>query len=146
MPDDPETTKDLLRGTSDQLLLAANQLAERERVKRDVAPADARFLELATLVRVAAEDLLRLALEEERIARGIAEGRERTDLLEPIDDVAPPQALAAILAEWRSVEREMAETPPSSPAGGALMRRYEELRGRYAHALARIRAGTDKGS
>jgi hypothetical protein len=134
---DLETT---LRGVSDEFYLAVQALAQLERRKRAAVPASAEFLPLSREVRVAAEEVLRIATDQERLAEA---AHALQDGLGPIEEVRPAESLAAILADWRAVERELAAAPADSAEAAALTTRYAELRSRYAAALARVRSDAD---
>ncbi len=137
MTDDIDAARDGLRGASDGLLLAIEEVALRERKKRGVHPTDAGFVELARDVRIAAEAVLDLARDEEAEASDIA-GRGGPPL--PTIEATPgPENLASILAEWRAVERELAAVDATSSEAARLMERFELLRDRYAQALKTYR-------
>src|SRR3954451_10779850 len=97
MPED-SSSADTLRGASDGLLIAIREVDARERMKRGVRPADPSFAPLARDVRIAAEEVLRLAREEESRADGTS-GSEAAAGLATIDATAPHPDLAEILAE-----------------------------------------------
>lgn len=142
-PDADATTPDLeatLRGVSDQFFLAVEALAQLERRKRAAVPASDDFLPLGREVRVTAEEVLRIAADQERLAE---QAHALQDGLDAIDGIRPVETLAAILAEWRAVERQLAAAAADSPEAAALSARYAELRARYAEALARVRATGD---
>jgi hypothetical protein len=130
-----DATQDALRGASDGLLLAIQEVGARERLKRSVKPGDPGFAPLARQVRIAAEAVLLMAQQEEAKAvetsgTGAGEG------LPTIEASRPRSDLAAILAEWRAVERLLEEAEPASPDARSLMEQFETLRDRYARALA----------
>jgi hypothetical protein len=133
-------TQDALRGASDGLLIAIREVDARERMKRGVRPADPRFAPLARDVRIAAEEVLRLAREEESRADETS-GRASAADLQTIDATAPQPALADVLAQWRAVERRLEAADPASAEAQALMREFEVLRDRYAAALRSIGRG-----
>ena len=137
MNDDDDAARDGLRGASDGLLLAIEEVALRERKKRGVHPTDPGFVALARDVRIAAEAVLELARDEEAEASDIA-GRGGPTL--PTIEATPgPENLASILADWRAVERELAAVDATSSEAARLMERFEELRDRYARALKMYR-------
>ena len=135
----PETIEAGLRGASDGLLIAIKELGEHERLKRRVRPGDARFPGLARAVRTMAEDVLRLAEAEERFATEAAASPQAAEL-STIDATAAHGELAAILEQWRLIERELDTAAAGSPEAQQLLARFDELRDRYAVVLARIRA------
>jgi hypothetical protein len=129
---DEVDTQDALRGASDGLLIAIREVDARERMKRGVRPADPRFGPLARDVRVAAEEVLRLAREEEARADDTS-GTETATSLATIDATPPRPALGEVLAEWRAVERRLEAAGPEESEG--LMKEFEALRDRYAAVL-----------
>ena len=131
---DEDDTQDALRGASDGLLIAIREVDARERRKRGVLPADPDFAPLAREVRVAAEEVLRLAREEEARAEE-ASGSGTAGHLPTINDTPPRPALEQILAEWRAVERRLEAAEPASAEADDLMIEFEQLRDRYAAAL-----------
>ncbi len=137
MSDDTDAMRDGLRGASDGLLLAIQEVDLRERRKRGVVPTDPGFPALAQAVRIAAEAVLDLARAEESEADQIA-ARQATAM--PTIEASPaPNDLAAILAEWRAVERRLDAADPTSPEAARLMEEFESLRDRYAQALKAYR-------
>ena len=131
---DEEDRQDALRGASDGLLIAIREVDARERLKRGIRPADRDFAPLAREVRVAAEEVLRLARLEEARADETARSDDASNL--PTIDATPPRpALGEILAEWRVVERQLEAADPASTEADELMKKFEELRDRYAAAL-----------
>ncbi len=134
MSDDPAASSDILRGASDGLLMAIREVDARERIKRDVPPADPRFVPLARQVRIAAEAVLELARREETAAERTARSSEG-ESLPTINASASPPDLASILAEWRDVEHRLDAAVPGSPEAGVLMEQFEMLRARYSLAM-----------
>lgn len=135
MNEDSPAIRDALRGASDGLLIAIREIDARERIKRGVLPDDKSFASLAKDVRVAAETVLRLARVEEEHANAVVQ-EPGTSGLPTIESSPPPANLAAILAEWRAVERRLNEAEPSSAEAQGLMEQFESLRDRYAEAMA----------
>ena len=129
---------DALRGASDGLLMAIREVDARERLKRGVRPADPGFAPLAREVRLAAEELLRLAREEEARADE-ASGLDAAAAMPTINATIPKPALAEILAEWRAVERRLDAADPASAESEQLMAEFETLRDRYARAMRESR-------
>jgi hypothetical protein len=130
-------SSDALRGASDGLLIAIREVNARERLKRGVRPADPGFAPLARDVRIAAEEVLRLAREEESRADETSKS-EAAAGLPTIDATMPHPDLAGILAEWRTVERRLEAADPASAEAEGLMREFEALRDRYAAALVAL--------
>lgn len=135
MRDEPEEIRDALRGASDGLLIAIREVDARERTKRGVRPGHPDFVPLARAVRVAAEAVLMLARREEERANEAAQTPGGANL-PTINESTPAPDLAAILAEWRAVERELDAAEPASAEAGRLMERFEALRTQYSAALA----------
>ena len=126
--------QDVLRGASDGLLIAIREVDAKERRKRDVPPADPTFAPLAREVRIAAEEVLRLAREEEARAEETSASGSAGAL--PTINASPPRPdLGAILADWRVVERRLAAAEPASTEAKGLMEEFEALREKYALAL-----------
>jgi hypothetical protein len=132
--DDRTPEPEILRATSDQLVIAIEETAVLERRKRGMPPSDPGFSALALEVRRAAERVVRLARDEEVAAREISEQRGSTTL-PPIDRISPAKELAGILEEWRAVEHRLGEAAAGSAEATDLLRRFDELRERYARAL-----------
>jgi hypothetical protein len=135
LSEERDAIRDGLRGASDGLLLAIREVSARERLKRTVQPGDPGFLPLARQVRIAAETVLLMAQEEETKAEEWS-GTSAGAGLPTIEASAPRSDLAAILAEWRAVERLLEAADPASPDARLLMEQFETLRDRYAQALA----------
>ena len=127
---DPE----ILRATSDQLLIAIEETAVLESRKRGMPPSDPLFPELALEVRRAAERVLLLARQEELVARDTNERADATEL-PPIERMSPAKELAGILEQWRAVEHRLTETAPGTPEALELLRQFEELREHYGRVL-----------
>lgn len=134
MSDETDAIQHALRGASDGLLIAIREVDARERLKRGVLPGDPRFLALSHQVTVAAEAALILARREEERALETA-GNDPAGRFVAIEASEPRPDLAAILAEWRAVERRLDAADPASPDAAQLMQEFEHLRTRYAEAL-----------
>jgi hypothetical protein len=137
--DDAQDVEATLRGTSDEFYIALQNLGQLERRKRGTSPAADDFIELSRDVVVAAVEVLRIAEDQQRLAEAVGTSPVQ-DQLDPIEDVTPSRSLAAILDEWRAVERELSAVAPESPEAAALLERFSELRERYAAALAHVRS------
>ena len=134
MTDERRPEPEILRGTSDQLIIAIEETATLEARKREVKPSDAAFAALALEVRRAAEWVLLLARQEEVAARETT-AAPGAETLPPIARVSPAKEMAKILEQWRAVEHRLAEAAPGSAEANELIRQFDELRERYAHAL-----------
>jgi hypothetical protein len=143
--DDDQSRMETLRATSDQLIIAIAETDARERRKRGMAPSDPSFIELAQNVRTAAEVVLELARQEERVARSTSGAPDAVGL-RPIEQVSPAKELAGILEQWRAVEQRLLAASPGSPDAEALMLEFELLRGRYSEALKARQRGSSGGS
>ena len=142
MTDRLDDEAEILRATSDGLMLAIQEIAVRERQKRGARPADPSFPELARQVRIAAEVILELALREEETAVKTA-AEPAVDELPPIETVEPGTNLAAILEAWRSAEQRLAAAPPDSDESRELMLEFDRLRQQYADAVEAKRRAFD---
>jgi hypothetical protein len=127
---DPE----ILRATSDQLLIAIEETALLEGRKRGMPPSDPLFPGLALEVRRAAERVLLLARQEEIVARETNE-RPGSSVLPPIERMSPAKELAGLLEEWRAVERRLEASAAGSAEAVELLRQFDDLREHYARAL-----------
>jgi hypothetical protein len=141
MSDDRTLEPEILRGTSDQLMIAIAEAGTLERRKRLVSPGDPKFPELAREVRLAAERVLELSRAEEAVA-GQMNHEPAAATLPPIERVHPAKELARILEEWRSVEQRLLAAPPDSEEAERLMQEFEAHRRRYADALDERREST----
>ena len=138
MSDDRSFEPEILRGTSDQLMIAIAEVGTLERRKRLMPPSDPKFPELAREVRRAAERVLELARAEEVVAQRLADEPD-TEILPPIERVHPAKELARILEEWRAVEQQLLAAAPGSDEAEALTEAFEAQRMRYADALRKRR-------
>jgi hypothetical protein len=134
MTDNTMPDPEILRATSDQLLIAIEETAVLERRKRGMPPSDPLFPGLALEVRRAAERVLLLARQEEIVARETNEQPAST-ALPPIERISPAKELAGILEEWRAVEHRLAEAAPGSDEALELLRQFDKLREHYARVL-----------
>lgn len=134
MTDDRTPEPEILRGTSDQLVIAIAEAGTLEARKRGVRPSDPGFPALALDVRRAAERVLDLARQEEIIARRL-QVQASAETLPPIERMRPAKELASILEEWRAVEHELLSAGAGSAHAADLQTRFEGLRDRYARAL-----------
>ena len=137
---DPE----ILRATSDQLLIAIEETAVLESRKRGMPRSDPLFPGLALEVRRAAERVLLLARQEEIAARETNE-QPGASQLPPIERMSPAKELAGILEQWRAVEHRLTETAPGTPEALELLRQFDELRERYADALRERQERQERG-
>lgn len=134
MTDDRTPEPEILRGTSDQLVIAIGETGTLEARKRGVPPSDPGFPALALDVRRAAERVLDLARQEEIVARQLQE-QSSTAALPPIERMTPAKELAGLLEEWRAIEHKLLAADAGSSEAAELQARFEELRDRYARIL-----------
>ena len=134
MTDDRTPRPEILRATSDQLVIAIAEAGTLEARKRGVRPSDPGFPALALDVRRAAERVLDLARQEEIVARQLQE-QASAAALPPIERMTPAKELASILEEWRAVEHKLLAADAGSAEATDLQARFESLRDRYARAL-----------
>ncbi len=134
MADDGTGKPELLRATSDMLMIAIAEVGAREQRKRGVLPADPRFDTLAREVREAAEVVLELSRQEEVTANQTS-GDPSSVGMPSIAATPPAKELASILAEWRAVEKHLAAATPGSDEAASLLAEFERLRDRYAASL-----------
>ena len=144
LSDDPNATRDAIRGASDRLIMATRAAVAREHMKRGVRPGDPNFAPLARQVRVAAEAVLRLAREEE-VKADATSGRSAGAGLPTINESRPRSDLACILDEWRVVEHRLETAEPALPKAQRLLDGFETLRDRHAEALKAFQR-RDQGS
>jgi hypothetical protein len=135
----PAAIEERLRAASDAIQLAVAQLRSLEQQKRNVIPSDARFVELAALVKSSSKHLLELATQEEAFAIELSRTSVNASLAS-IEEVQPRQDLGQILDEWREVERQLEQRGPSSPEAKELVARFERLRSEYSLAQKDKRA------
>jgi hypothetical protein len=134
MNDEIQNDGELLRATSDRLIVAINEVGAKERQKRGVRPADPRFPELARDVRIAAQAVLQFArLEEAAAAETAAEPDVET--LPAINKIPPGRELALHLERWRAVEQALDAADPGSPEAKRLLGEFQRLRDQYNHAV-----------
>ena len=134
----PETGR-ALRETSDELIRDLEALATLEEEKRQIAPDDTRFVDLATRIESIAMRVLvasgRQRKLTERIHRMADEG-SHADVPESIEAV--PRPISAILADWRDAERRLEGTEAGSAEQREVEVLVEQLRDEYraAHETA----------
>jgi hypothetical protein len=129
------STRDIeehLRGASDAIVLLLTEVRQLERHKRGIPPGEDRFDEVSEAVRVAAQSLAEFTKREEEWARISTADRTNLETIEESENAAP---LAALLEQWRAVERQLDETPPGTPEGMRLFAEFERLRYEYMAAF-----------
>jgi hypothetical protein len=124
-----------LRSTSDALMHDLERLNELETTKRSLEPGDPAVVELASDIEQIARRLLSSSVAQrqltERIEDLVAEGHPAAPEA-PIDET--PREIHVILAEWRDLERAMADLAPGSPEAIAAAARSNRLRDEYRRA------------
>jgi hypothetical protein len=101
-----------LRATSDAFVARLAQIADMEREKRLLAPADPAFMALANLVETAVR--LLLAHSREQRAESLAAHDEK--LQTAIASIPAGLSATELLSRWRSCEQELAKLPEDSSA------------------------------
>ena len=130
-----------LRGASDAIVLLLAEVGQLERHKRGIPPGEDRFDEVSEAVRAAAQGLAEFTKREEEWAR-VATSK-RSDL-GTIDESENAASLAALLEQWRAVERQLDETPPGTPEGMRLFAEFERLRDEYMAAFRSHKADSSE--
>ena len=132
MAEDTSDIEEHLRLASDAIMLLVTQVGVLERHKRAISPNHVRFRELSEAVRSASEALSAFAASEASWAGEALRDREVVATIEATDAVP---RLTEILAQWRAVERELADSPPGSPDAVRLFKEFERLRDEYLEAF-----------
>ena len=99
-----------LRRRSDQIIEAIGRLSNLEVDKREIQPGTPEFVGTATSVKRAAQQLLDLATDEERLAERLQILRHSAKGAVPersIAEVPGARPIKVVLAEWREAERRM---------------------------------------
>ncbi len=119
----PETGR-ALRETSDELIRDLEALATLEEEKRQIAPDDTRFVDLATRIESIAMRVLVASGRQRKLTEQVhrmADEGSPADVPESIEAV--PRPISAILADWRDAERRL----EGAEAGSAEEREVEVL-------------------
>jgi hypothetical protein len=130
------TTTSDLRATSDELLRDLAALGALEEEKRTLPFDDPRLVEIAEQIEVIAARVLAGSTRQTSLARVAADEAPGTS---SIDDVRRP--LAAILAEWREVERRARDVPDGSAEAAEIRILASRLRDEYREAYDERAAG-----
>jgi hypothetical protein len=111
-------TSAALRGASDSLLAALDELHRLEILKREEQPGSDRFVEIARQIRDLATEVLIASNSQEHLAEAAAavvDARpDVADRLSPIARTGPSREVHLVLAEWRDAERRLAAAEPGS--------------------------------
>jgi hypothetical protein len=130
------TTPAFLRATSDALMRDLAALAALEDEKRTLPFEDPRLVEIAEQVHSIAQRVLAGTKRQTDLAREVADSPVAN--MTSIEDI--PRPLAAILGEWREVERRAAEAAEGSAEAAELDVLATRLRDEYRAAYAKANA------
>ncbi len=125
-------TSKALRATSDELMRDLAELSGLEEEKRTLPLDDPRLVEIAAQVEVIAARILSGSRRQSALVR---EGVGPTESAASINEVHRP--MAAILAEWREVERRLADATPGTAETAQLEVLASRLREECREAFAR---------
>jgi hypothetical protein len=132
MPNRSET----LRAASDTMLRDLEALVVLEEQKRELDPADARFVALARQIEEIAGRILHGSQEQRSLTETIAaDPAGRPSIAET------PRSTASILAEWRELERRAAAAEPGSTEAAEVELLVARIRAEYAAAFEASREG-----
>ena len=134
----PETGR-ALRDTSDELIRDLEALSTLEEEKRQIAPDDPRFVDLAARIESIAARVLVMSARQRELTEEmhrIADEGSASSVPESIEDM--PRPIAAILADWRDAERRLEGTEAGSAEEREVEVLVEQLRDEYrkAHDVA----------
>jgi DNA-binding HxlR family transcriptional regulator len=133
-----EDTAADLRATSDALMRDLEVLAAIEEEKRTLEPGDPRLEELAQRVEEIARRVLTSTVRQRQLTNvgneQVQAGAPGSATAESIERT--PRPIAAILAEWRAVERRAASAAPDSADAAEAQALSEQYREEYRRALA----------
>ena len=130
----PETGR-ALRDTSDELIRDLEALSTLEDEKRQIAPDDPRFVDLATRIESIAARVLVMSGRQRELTEEmhrIADDGSASSVPESIEDT--PRPIAAILADWRDAERRLEGTEAGSAEEREVEVLVEQLRDEYRKA------------
>lgn len=136
------TTSAALRGASDSLIAALDELHRLEDFKRHEQPGSDQFVDLARQIRDLATEVLIASSSQEHLAEAAADVAEvRPDIaaeMSPIDETRPPRELRLVLDDWRDAERRLAAAAPGTKESVAAQADVRRLRLEYrvAHEAA----------
>jgi hypothetical protein len=134
----PETGR-ALRDTSDELIRDLEALSTLEEEKRQLAPDDPRFVDLATRIESIAGRVLVVSGRQRELTEEmhrIADEGSASSVPDSIEDT--PRPISAILADWRDAERRLEGTEAGSAEEREVEILVEQLRDEYraAHEAA----------
>jgi hypothetical protein len=128
-----------LRDTSDELIRDLEALSTLEEEKRQIAPDDPRFVDLAARIESIAMRVLEASGRQRELTeqvRRMADEGSPADVPESIEATSRP--ISAILADWRDAERRLEGTSAGSAEEREVEVLVEQLRDEYraAHEAA----------
>jgi hypothetical protein len=133
----PETGR-ALRDTSAELIRDLEALSTLEDEKRQIAPDDPRFVDLAKRIESIAARVLVMSGRQRELTEQIHSmaDKESASRQESIEDT--PRPISAILADWRDAERRLEGTEAGSAEEREVEILVEQLRDEYrkAHDVA----------
>ena len=121
-----------LRATSDNLILAAEQLISLEGQKRQVDITSEDFRSLAAQIEGVARDMWPLTASERRRADLLAAMRDPIGK-SSVGAIPASPALADVLDRWRSAERRLASLRPGTVESREAALDVEDAAGRLGH-------------
>src|SRR5262245_64148878 len=126
-----------LRRTSDDFLGRLDELESLENEKRKLEPGSAAFLALAERITAVSRELFHASQVQAALGEQTADLQATASADAPVAsiDETPPRELEAILADWRQVERQLAEASPDSDAAARLRVEADRLRIEYRAAF-----------
>jgi hypothetical protein len=124
-----------LRATSDELLLAAEQIIALENAKRSLDVGSAGFRELAGELEERAADLLGVATRERELGDAVAMTEPATNGVR-VHAIDPHPALQDVLARWRAAERAIEAAAPGTLEKVRASAVAARLRAEYAQVFA----------
>ena len=126
-----------LRRTSDDFLARLDELEDLEQEKRKLEPGSPAFRALAERVKDLSRDLFHASQLQQTLGEKTADVRATGASgapVAPIDEIVPRE-LSLILAEWRDVERQLAEAAEDSDDASRLRAEADRLRIEYRAAF-----------
>jgi hypothetical protein len=125
-----------LRATSDELRRDLEALSALEDEKRSLALDDPRLVEIAEQVEVIAGRVLAGTVQQSALSREVA--ARAPDPGTSIEEIHRP--VAAILAEWRALERRASEAEEGSAEAAEIEVLLARIRDEYREAFERERS------
>lgn len=131
--DTPQEHAANLRRTSDNFMQRLDRLHELETRKRELPPDQPEFVRLAREVEDMARALLFVGGEQVELAEGVHADIKRGETIidQPIRETPPRRDAVAVLADWRTAERQLAAAAPGSGEERAAQKDVDRLREEY---------------